>query len=110
MNSLTPALQCARSESGSREATMAIPQGVTFADLHLRADDTLDQLFFRSGPFAAVCRANGISQDTAIADGATVETILRRWYAVARAAGEPSEDVMEDLLSEEADVVEGAST
>ncbi|HEX7111405.1 MAG TPA: hypothetical protein VF216_03100 [Mizugakiibacter sp.] len=79
---------------------IAIPAGVAFHDLRL-ARDADGTLSYECAPIERICVASGI--DPALLRDTSEDVVaglLVAWYTAARAAGEPADAAMEDILAE----------
>lgn len=80
---------------------IAIPRGVTFADLELVRNPLILEVKFSWAPIEAICQENGLDP-TIFQDDCELNLafLLNGWYAAHRASGGAPDLVAEQLLAE----------
>lgn len=79
---------------------ITIPDGVTFADLHLTRDPQTGEIDFDWAPIEAICAASGLDIDLLRTSDDNRAALVVAWYTEHRARGGDPDPVQEDLLAE----------
>lgn len=81
--------------------TIAIPDGLKFADLRLSRDEQTGDIGFDWAAIERICAASGLDPATVRETPEdNIAGIIVGWYRAARAGGEPADPVAELLIAE----------
>jgi hypothetical protein len=81
--------------------TIAIPDGLTFAQLGLARTPSGD-VSFNESAIVRICEASGVDPGLFLdAPEDNVAALIVDWYSAARARGEPDDPVAESLILED---------
>lgn len=82
-------------------ATIAIPHGLTFADLRLARDPQTGDVSFDTAVIERIEAASGLPEGYFMAQHEdAVAALITGWYDAHRAAGGASDPVADDLIAE----------
>lgn len=77
-----------------------IPDGSAFSDLELTREPGTGRWQFARVPLIAICIANGLDAEAALADDNFARGLIREWYRAHCKAGGSRDALVEEMLEE----------